>query len=236
MLSISWFPMQKTAIPSPHPTTVRVFPHLPIESLLLTCPDILLHLGMETWQDQDPLTPNKSVLCYICDWSHRSIPVDNLDGGLVPRTFEEGFPYCCFSYGVTKPFISFSHHSKASSGDPIFSSIGGCEHLSLYLSGTGRDSEETVMSGSCQHALLFYLFCYPMSLFEAGFVSKNCGLGTDEDWKANFLFLFFLWYFSLSTSSIHAEAHLSTPFLKNLSHIYLFIYSLIFIYLFTFIY
>jgi hypothetical protein len=30
----------------------------------------------------------------------------------------------------------------------------GCEHPPLYLSGTGRDSQVTVISGSCQHALL----------------------------------------------------------------------------------
>ena len=29
----------------------------------------------------------------------------------------------------------------------------GLEHLSLYLSGSGRASEETAISGSCQHAL-----------------------------------------------------------------------------------
>jgi len=38
--------------------------------------------------------------------------------------------YCC-SYGVTNPFSSFNPFSKFSNGDPILSSMVGCEHLSL---------------------------------------------------------------------------------------------------------
>jgi hypothetical protein len=30
----------------------------------------------------------------------------------------------------------------------------GCEHLPLYLSGSGKASQETAISGSCQQALL----------------------------------------------------------------------------------
>ena len=32
--------------------------------------------------------------------------------------------------------------------------MDGCEHLLLYLSGTGRDSQGTVLSGSCQQDLV----------------------------------------------------------------------------------
>jgi hypothetical protein len=38
-------------------------------------------------------------------------------------------------------------------GDPVLSPIFGQEHPPLYLSGTGRASQETVISGSCQQAL-----------------------------------------------------------------------------------
>jgi hypothetical protein len=39
-------------------------------------------------------------------------------------------------------------------GDPVLSPTVGCEHLPLYLSGSGRASQETAISGSCQQALL----------------------------------------------------------------------------------
>jgi hypothetical protein len=32
--------------------------------------------------------------------------------------------------------------------------MAGCEHPPLYMSGSGRASQETAISGSCQHALL----------------------------------------------------------------------------------
>jgi hypothetical protein len=38
-------------------------------------------------QDQGPLLPlmsNKTILCYICGWSHGSLHVYSLVGGLVP--------------------------------------------------------------------------------------------------------------------------------------------------------
>jgi hypothetical protein len=39
-------------------------------------------------------------------------------------------------------------------GDPVLSSMVGCEHLPLYLSGTDRASQGTAMSGSCQRTLV----------------------------------------------------------------------------------
>jgi hypothetical protein len=38
--------------------------------------------------------------------------------------------------------------------DPALSPMVGCEHPSLYLSGSGRASQESVITGSFQHALL----------------------------------------------------------------------------------
>jgi hypothetical protein len=37
---------------------------------------------------------------------------------------------------------------------PMLSSMAGCEHPHLYLSGTGRASQETAISGFCQQAYL----------------------------------------------------------------------------------
>jgi hypothetical protein len=39
-------------------------------------------------------------------------------------------------------------------GDPVLSPMDGCEHSFLYLLGTGRASQETAISGSCQLALV----------------------------------------------------------------------------------
>ena len=60
--------------------------------------------------------------------------------------------YCCFSYESTNPFNSLGIFSSSSLGDPVLSPMDGCEHPLLYLSGTGRASQETAISGSCQQA------------------------------------------------------------------------------------
>jgi len=62
--------------------------------------------------------------------------------------------YCCSSYGFANPFSSFSSFSNSSIGDPTLSPMVGCEHPPLYLSGSGRASQETSIPGSYQHALL----------------------------------------------------------------------------------
>ena len=39
-------------------------------------------------------------------------------------------------------------------GDPVLHPMDDCEHPLLYLPGTGRASQETALSGSCQQALV----------------------------------------------------------------------------------
>jgi len=59
----------------------------PIHSFPTSHPNIPLHWGIKPWQDQGlilPLVPNKAILCYICNWSHGSVHVCFLGGGLVP--------------------------------------------------------------------------------------------------------------------------------------------------------
>ena len=58
------------------------------------------------------------------------------------------------SMGVANAFSSFSPSSNSSIGDPVLSPIVGWKHLPLYLSGSGRASQETAISGSYQQALL----------------------------------------------------------------------------------
>ena len=72
--------------PPPPSAFMRVFPHLPTHSRLsgLTFP---IHWGIEPLKDQCLLVllmPDKAILCYICGWSHGSLHVYSLNGGLVP--------------------------------------------------------------------------------------------------------------------------------------------------------
>ena len=84
----SAFPVSppQTPIPSLLPSaSMRVSPttHL----LLSHHPIIPLRCGMEPPQDQGPplpLMPDKAILCCMCSWSHGSLYVYFLVGGLVP--------------------------------------------------------------------------------------------------------------------------------------------------------
>ena len=62
--------------------------------------------------------------------------------------------YCCSSYGAANPFNSLGPFSSSLIGDPVLSPMDSYEHPLLYLSGTGRASQETAMSGSCQEVLV----------------------------------------------------------------------------------
>jgi hypothetical protein len=42
--------------------------------------------------------------------------------------------YCCSSYEVANPLSSFNHFSNSSIGQPMLSSMVGCEHQPLFLS------------------------------------------------------------------------------------------------------
>jgi hypothetical protein len=62
-------------------------PCSPTHPLLLPCPGIPLHWGIEPSQYQGPLLPlmsHKAILCYICSWTHGFLYVYSLVGGLVP--------------------------------------------------------------------------------------------------------------------------------------------------------
>jgi hypothetical protein len=71
---------------------------------------------------------DKALLCYICSWSHVSLHVYSLFGGLVPGS-------------------SLGPFSSSTIGDLVLSSMVGCEHPPLYLSGSGRASQKTAISG-----------------------------------------------------------------------------------------
>jgi hypothetical protein len=137
-----------------HPSSPCSLTHL----LLLPCPGIPLHWGIHPSEDQGPLLSlmsHKAILCYICSWSHESLHVYSLVGGLIPgNAGSTGCSYCCSSYGAANPFSSLDPFSSSSIGVPVLSPMDGCEHPLLYLSGIGRASQETAISGSGQQALV----------------------------------------------------------------------------------
>jgi hypothetical protein len=55
---------------------------------------------------------------------------------------------------VENPFSSLSSFSNSFIGDPVLSPIVGRKHPPLYLSGSGRASQQTVISGTTQQAFL----------------------------------------------------------------------------------
>jgi hypothetical protein len=57
------------------------------------------------------------------------------------------------SMGLQTPSASSVSSRGPPSGTPWLSLMGGCEHLPLYLSGSGRASQERAIQGSCQEAL-----------------------------------------------------------------------------------
>jgi hypothetical protein len=65
-----------------------------------------------------------------------------------------GGGWCCSSFWVETPFSSSCPFSTPTIGDPELSPMVGYEHPPLYVSGSGKASHETVISGSCQPALL----------------------------------------------------------------------------------
>ena len=82
----------------------------------------------------------------------------SLVGGLFPSNSGRGWGflvgwYCC-SYGVVNPFRSFIPFSNASIREPLLSLMICCKPPHLYLLGSGRASQKTAISVSCQQALL----------------------------------------------------------------------------------
>jgi hypothetical protein len=64
-----------------------------------------------------------------------------------PGSSEGSGWYCCSPHGAANLLSSFSLFSNSSIRDPTLSTIIGCEHPPQYLSGSGKASQETVISG-----------------------------------------------------------------------------------------
>ena len=119
---LSWFPLRKSSILSPTPC-------LPTNPLLLPGPGIPLHWGIEPSQDQGPLLPlmlGKAILCYICSWSHGTLHVYSLVGGLVPgRSGRSGWLILLFFLWGCKLFQLLHPFSKSSIGVLVLSPMVG---------------------------------------------------------------------------------------------------------------
>jgi hypothetical protein len=138
------------------PASMRLF-LLPTHPLLPPCPGILLHWGIKSSQDKGPLLSlmsKKAILSYICCWSHGSLHVYSLVGGLVPWSSGCSGWVILFVLLVEKPLSSFSPFSKTSVWDTLLSPMVGCKHPPLHLSGSSRASQETGISASCQQAVV----------------------------------------------------------------------------------
>ena len=129
----------------------------PAHLLPLPCTGFPLYWVIEPSQDQGPLLPlmaNKAILCYICSWSHGSLHVYFLVGGLVPGSSRGTGWFILFLLWGCKPLNSLGLFSSSSTGDPVLCPVVGWEHRLLCLSGIDRASLETAISGSCQQALV----------------------------------------------------------------------------------
>ena len=82
--------------------------------------------------------------------------------------------YCCSPMGLQTPSAPGVLSLAPSLGDPVLHPRGDCKHLLLYLSGTGRASQELAISGSYQQALL-------ASIIVSGFSDCLCKMRLSMD-------------------------------------------------------
>jgi len=127
---------------SHHPPSPILLPFSPASMKMLPLPPtptcISLHWGNEPSQDQELLLlliPDKAILCYICCWSQGFPHVYFFVGCLVHWSSGGGCLVgwcCCSSYGVVKPFSSFSSFPNTSIGVPVLILMVSCKHPHPY--------------------------------------------------------------------------------------------------------
>jgi hypothetical protein len=121
-------------------------------------PRIPSQWGIDPSQGQGPLLPlipDKAILCYICCWSHGSLYVYYLVGGLVSGNSPGSgwlimffFLWICNSLQLLQFFLYFLHWGYwVQSNGLLWTSTSVVVRLWQSL-------EETAISGSCQQALL----------------------------------------------------------------------------------
>jgi hypothetical protein len=159
-----------SANPLSHPlASMRVLPHSPTHSPThpLPPPWHSPTLGHRAYTGPRPSPPIDAIQDHPLLHMQLELWVPpcvlgGLVGGLVPGS-SWGYD-CCFSNGVANPFSSFRLFPNSYIGVPVLSPMDGCEHPYLYWLGSGRASQRTAISGSCQQALLgvhnsFWVWC-----------------------------------------------------------------------------
>jgi hypothetical protein len=156
--------------PPSHPplpfASMRVLPHPPTYSFLTTLAFPFTLGCIKPPQDQGPplpLMPDKAILYYIRSWSHWSLHVYSLLGGLVPESSVEGWWWgfvqlvgIVLPVGLQSPsapsVLPLTHLSPRAQSDIWL-------YLHVHWSGAGRVSQRTSLPGSCQQALLGRVWC-----------------------------------------------------------------------------
>lgn len=154
--SLSWFPLQNPPILCSLPLLLWGFSSThPMASFRLSTLALPYSRTLSLHRTKGlPLQANKAILCYMCSWSHGSLHVYSWVGSLVPgSSVVSGWLILLFFLWGSKTLLLL-HSFNLSTGDPILRPRVGSKHPPLYLSGSGRASQETTISGSCQHALL----------------------------------------------------------------------------------
>jgi hypothetical protein len=80
--------------------------------------------------------------------------------------------HCCSSYRAANPFSSLDTFSSSFTGDHVLCQIDDREHPFLYLSGTGRTSQEKAISGSYQQNLVGICHSVWVWLLFVGWIPK----------------------------------------------------------------
>jgi hypothetical protein len=139
---ISLFPVAPPQSPIPYTlsfASMRVLPYPPTQ-----CSSVPLRWGTKTPQNQGPpltLISDKAILCYLCIWSHGSLPVHFLVSAQVLGALGGPASQHCSSYGVAVPLCSSSPSPSFLSRVPKLSLMVGCEQLHLHWSGADRTSQ-----------------------------------------------------------------------------------------------
>jgi hypothetical protein len=120
-------------------------------------PVIPLHWGIQTTQDQGPLflmMPDKTILCYICGWSHESLHLYYLVGSFSPGS-SGVFVWLIILFFLwgSKPLQLLQSFPSLPHWEPHAQSNGWLQESISVLSSSGRASQETAISGSCQQVL-----------------------------------------------------------------------------------
>ena len=121
------------------------------------------HLSVSLWRGTEPsqdqgsalsLVPDKSILCYICRWSHGSPSCVLFGGGLVlGNSRGPGWLILFFLWGIN-PFNSFSPFPNFLYWVPLINLMVDFKHPHLIWSGSGRVFQETAIPVSCLQELL----------------------------------------------------------------------------------